>query len=505
MKDVMLRGWTFHLKVTLDRQSQTAVYHQIAQALISEIQRGRLPSGSHLPGTRQLARALQVNRKTIINAYDELVAQGWLETSKAKGTLVACDLSSSIDVQKGRPPATRSYDLEWDRSLYSFAAREAHVIDRRRGSIALDDGVPDTRLFPAESFARAYRSKLTEDGRRGRLTYGDPRGSLRLREAISSMLNVERGLATTSDNICLTRGSQMAIYVTARMLTKRGDAIIVEQLTYPPAREAFRLAGAEILQVRLDEHGPDMDHLEHLCRYHRVRAIYLTPLHQFPTTLSLRQDRRSRLLALATRFGFAIVEDDYDHEFHFERQTLLPLASVDPGNVLYIGSMSKLLAPSLRIGYLVAPETVVERAAKEILLLDRQGDHVIELAAAELINTGVVRRHARKALNIYAKRRLHLAAMLAEDFDDVIQFRVPDGGLAFWLEFPDTGRLDALESRKYEQGLQFLPSRSFSGTKDGPRGIRMGFASLNESEMREALVRVRLALDAGPLYGRQKG
>lgn len=491
----MLRGWTFHLKVKIDREAQTAVYLQIANALISEIQRGRLPAGTVLPGSRELARALEVNRKTIVNAYDELTAQGWLETSGTKGTFVASDLSALPDIPEDRTLTLRGHEPDPQHFRYLITAPEIPMVFHRGGLISLDDGVPDTRLFPADSFARAYRSALTEAARRGRLGYGDPRGSIRLREAMSNMLNVERGLATTPDNICLTRGSQMAIYITARILAKRGDAIVVEELTYPPAREAFRAAGAEILRLRLDEHGPDMDHLEHLCRHHRVRAIYLTPHHQFPTTLSLRPDRRLRLLTLASQFGFAVVEDDYDHEFHFQHQPSLPLASVDPGNVLYIGSMSKLLTPSLRLGYLAAPKEVVDRAAKEILLLDRQGDQATERAAAELIDTGEVRRHARKALGVYAERRHRLAAMLAAKFDGEIEFRVPDGGLAFWLKFSNPRRLDALENRSRDLGLQFLPSRSFSGTEDGPRGIRFGFAALDEIEMREALNRLRIALD----------
>lgn len=491
----MLRDWTLHLKVTIERDARTAVYLQIANALISEIQRGRLPTGSVLPGSRELADVLEVNRKTIVNAYEELIAQGWLMANGTKGTFVSVDLPTRPTAAEWAPlsskrrPSGRQFP-------HLITAPDIPAFSPHTALISLDDGIPDTRLFPAASFARAYRTALMDAGRRGRLSYGDPRGSFRLREAISKMLNLERGLATTQDNICLTRGSQMAIYLTARIMIKRGDAMIVEDLTYPPAREAFLSAGAEIVRLRLDQNGADMDHLEEVCRHHRVRAIYLTPHHQFPTTLALRPDRRMRLLSLARRFGFAVIEDDYDHEFHFQHQPALPLASVDPSNVLYIGSMSKLLAPSLRLGYLAGPEALVERAAAEIMLLDRQGDQATEHAAAELIDAGEVRRHARRALGIYADRRDRLSTMLAAELGGSIRFRVPDGGLAFWLTFQDEGQLDQLEERAQALGLQFLPSRIFSGLTDGPRGIRMGFAALDEIEMREAVHRLRAALDA---------
>ena len=222
-------------------------------------------------------------------------------------------------------------------------------------------------------------TRLAQRIGRGRLGYGDPRGSAELRAAISNMLNIDRGLTTTPDNICLTRGSQMAIYLAARILAGPGDTVVMEELSYPPAREAFRFAGAEVVPVPLDAQGMRVDELEKICRKKRVRAVYVTPHHQFPTTVLMKPDRRMRLLALAAQFGFAIVEDDYDHEFHFAHQPMLPLASADmSGKVVYIGSLSKILSPSLRLGYLVGPKSFIDRAASEIMMIDRQGDPATE-------------------------------------------------------------------------------------------------------------------------------
>lgn len=490
----MLREWTFNLQVRIDRASHVAVYLQIAHALIEEIRRGRLPTGSILPGTRELAVANGWNRKTVIRAYEELVAQGWLVSEGTRGTFVSSMLPEVTRRATPLRTAPVAPPVEGPQFQRLRAGHPLPSIYPAQGLLCLDDGVPDTRLFPVETFARAYRSALSVAARRARLAYGDPRGSPLLREAISRMLNVERGLATTVDNICLTRGSQMAIYLTARVMVAPGDVVVMETLSYPPAREAFRSAGAEVISVRLDENGLDVEHLEQICRRHRVRLVFVTPHHQFPTTVLLPPDRRLRLLALSEQFGFAVVEDDYDHEFHFVHKPLLPLASAAPAKVLYIGSMSKLLAPNLRIGYLAAPPAVVERVAEEVLLLDRQGDQAIEHAVAELIDAGELRRHARKSLRVYAQRREAAAVLLRAQLGEWVDFRAPDGGLAFWLTFGDAGRLDRLEAQAPAIGLRFLPSRGFSALPDGPRGLRFGFASLTPDELGMAVERLRVGI-----------
>ena len=490
----MLREWKLHLKLGLKRgEGASPVYLQIVHGLIAEIRRGRLSSGEVLPGSREMAEELGVNRKTVIVAYDELIAQGWLTSRGTKGTFV----SEKLPESRNRPsrPAADSSKARAEGPQFSRLAAplDVPVIFPQPGIVLIDDGTPDTRLFPVESFARAYRSAMSLAGKVGKLGYADPRGSPMLRTAISRMLNTDRGLATTPERVCLTRGSQMAIYLASRILIRPGDAVVVDDLTYPPAREAFRAAGATILRARVDEAGTDIDSLEKLCRRHRVRIVYLTPHHHFPTTVLLSPVRRLRLLALSSQFGFTVIEDDYDHEFHFQHQPLLPLASFDT-DVLYIGSMSKLLSPSLRLGYISAPQKFIERATQEILLIDRQGDQVTEEAVAELVDSGEVRRHANRALKIYAGRREKLAVMLRAELGGIVDFRMPDGGLAFWLTFETPSHLDRLEANASEFKLSFLPSRSFSGKEDGRRGIRMGFAGLDDQGIRHTVRRIKAAI-----------
>jgi GntR family transcriptional regulator / MocR family aminotransferase len=269
----------------------------------------------------------------------------------------------------------------------------------------------------------------------------------------------------------------------------------MEELSYPPAREAFRLVGANIVPVGLDTQGILVDELEKVCRKKRVRAVYVTPHHQFPTTVLMKPERRLRLLAIAAQFGFAVVEDDYDHEFHFAHRPMLPLASFEvSGHVVYIGSFSKILSPSLRLGYLVGPKEFIDRAAKEVMMIDRQGDPATEGAVSELIDSGELHRHIRKVKKLYAERREFFAALLTSMFADRIDFSLPDGGLAFWVRFKDVD-IDRLAEAAMRQGVAISPASAFATAAEKVDAARLGFASMDMAELKKATQRLRIALD----------
>ncbi|UAL12605.1 PLP-dependent aminotransferase family protein [Caulobacter segnis] len=483
----MARPWNMALGEVIDASKPTPLYLQIVHGLIHEIERGRLTSGAYLPSSRGLATMLGVNRKTVVLAYEDLIAQGWLTSHGTRGTMVSDVLPKSAPARPVRPElAVKSVDAK--APAYAFHAPPVRPLalpsDTRT---RLDEGSPDGRLFPEEVLGRAYRSAIQRAARHNRMLYGDPRGSAALRDGIAAMLRTERGLAVGPENICITRGSQNAIFLAARTLISPGDTVLVESLTYEPAVAAFRACGAKVEAVGLDDQGVDVEDVERRCRDGGVKAIFLTPHHQFPTTVALRPERRLRLLLLARQFNFAIIEDDYDHEFHFESQPLLPIASYAPSYVIYAGSLSKLLLPALRIGYIAAPKAFIDAVAHTVSLTDGMGNALTEDAAAELIESGELRRHARKATQVYAARRLAFAEAVSEAFGDRIRFKTPDGGLAFWLTFPDEGDLDRIEANAPDLGVRLASSRSFATREDAGRGLRIGFASLREDEARKAL------------------
>ncbi|SER33900.1 MocR-like pyridoxine biosynthesis transcription factor PdxR [Sphingobium sp. YR768] len=486
----MAKPWTVLLRASFRDDADLPRYMQIAHGLIHEIERGRLLPGEYLPSSRDLATALAVNRKTIVTAYEELIAQGWLVSGGTRGTMVSTSLPSAESIAPA-PLAAPFGDTE-----YPFLGPPDRPIAIAPGTWRkLDEGVPDGRLFPADPLARAYRKAVEQASRDNGLGYRDPRGLPRLRQEIAEMLRRQRGLMVTADHICITRGSQMGVFLTARVLIRPGDAVLVERLTHEPAVAAFRACGAKIVTVGLDEDGIDVADVERQCRRHRVRAIFVTPHHQFPTTVSMRPERRLRLLELARQFAFAVIEDDYDHEFHFGAQPLLPMASYAPARVIYAGSMSKLLVPALRIGYIAAAPQVIDALAYQISLIDGMGNSVTEDAAAELLATGEVRRHVRKTAQIYAARRDAFARSLEQEMADLVDYRLPDGGLAFWLRFRDIAALDRMEARAPEFGLSFASSHSYAADDSAERGLRIGFASLTEEEAREVLRTLRRCAD----------
>jgi GntR family transcriptional regulator/MocR family aminotransferase len=280
----MLRPWKVSLGDRIDASRPTPLYMQIVHALIHEIQCGRLPPDTFLPSSRELADALGVNRKTVVLAYDDLIAQGWLEPSATRGTRVS-SLLLQPDATARRPP-TRASQLPGT-PAYPFHRPPERPLALPSGPwLKLDEGSPDGRLFPHEILARAYRNSVQRAARDNRLLYQDPRGSPVLRESVAEMLRSNRGLAVTADNICITRGSQNGIYLAVRALARPGDAFVVEALTYEPAVAAFAACGGTVVPVALDRDGIDPDAVERACRRHRVRAIFLTPHHQFPTTSS---------------------------------------------------------------------------------------------------------------------------------------------------------------------------------------------------------------------------
>lgn len=475
----MLRPWD--LKIEIDRAAPLSVQMQIVHAITREIHRGRLRPGTALPGSRELAATLGVNRKTVILAYEELVAQGWLTAEGKRGTFVSPDL-----------PTLRSES--WDIPARQPEPIPTHPPAAPQPAIEFKDGTPDTRLIRFDGLSRAFRHALLSSAWTNRLGYDDPRGAVPLRRCLAAMLSLERGLAVDEEGLCLVRGSQMGIFLAARLLVRPGDAVVMERLTYPPARAAFRSCGAEIHSVDVDQSGMNTEQLERLCRTRRVSAVYVTPHHQYPTAVMMAAERRMNLLRMAEAYDFVIVEDDYDHEFHYAGGPVMPLASLDRAQrVVYVGSLSKVLAPGLRVGYLAANPAFVARCAQEIAMIDRQGDTVTELAVAELMSSGEVKRHICRALKTYGERRRLLADLLHRHLGDHLAFDPPDGGLAFWVHVVGPLGADRLAERARAHGVTLLPGCSFSEGGEPVQAFRMGFGNLNAEEIAAGIDRLRRA------------
>jgi GntR family transcriptional regulator / MocR family aminotransferase len=474
------------------READTAslpAFLAIARTIAEDARSGRLTPGTRLPGSRELATTLGVHRNTVIAAYRELSAEGFLSTEHGRGTFIASSL----------PEVRPRRWLSGDASGPKLAARpcfpfESPTTPSRfqpvpRGTIALYGGVPDTRSLPREALARAYRRALRDDP--GLLDYGDPRGELGLRTALSEMLRASRGLPVSADDVVVTRGSQMALSLIGRALVRPGDVVAVEALGYQPAWRALVQPGARLAPVPVDGEGLVVDALAELCEREPVRAVYVTPHHQYPTTVTMSASRRMALLELARRKRLAIVEDDYDHEFHYEGRPVLPLASADrAGVVLYVGTLSKVLAPGLRAGYLVAPATVRDAVVTLRLDMDRQGDRVGERALAELMEDGELQRHLWRMRRVYQSRRDHCVHELRERLGDWLQISAPPGGMALWAEVDRSLPVAIWLEEASRRGVLFQPGKMFTWGGRDTQHVRLGFGALTERELSTAVGRL---------------
>jgi GntR family transcriptional regulator/MocR family aminotransferase len=483
----------WHLSLTLpgpEDGAEAPLFQRIAWALADEIRRGRLAPGSPLPGSRRLAAELGVHRNTVIAAYAELRAEGWLEASAGSATRVASALAGAL------PPTPRAFaptrlgvpqDAGFD--LPAPAPASAWP-EPPRAPCLLAGGFPDLGQVPTQALARAWRRALTR-APAALLAYGDPRGDERLRAALAEMLATLRGLTITAEDLLVTRGSQMALDLVSRTLFSTGDTVVVESLGYTPAWAAFRAAGATLLPLPVDAAGLRVDLLPDLLAHRRIRAVYVTPHHQYPTTVTLSAARRLHLLNLAATHRFAVIEDDYDHEFHYDGRPVLPLASADShGVVLYLGTLSKVLAPGLRIGFVVAPAALLDRLTEVRTRVDRQGDHITERAIAELLEDGEVQRHARRMRRVYAERRDVLGQALRAHLGDAISFELPSGGMSLWARLDDTLPAEALAAEALKRGVGVYVGRRFAFDDAPVQALRLGFGGLDAPALREAARRL---------------
>lgn len=451
---------------------------RIASAVGEEIRRGRFRA--RIPSSRSLALAFDVDRETVHRALTALVAEGWLEARPREGFFVPSEVPTRL-LQASAPLGMRKTPHF---ALRAFSPSEP---TEERPLLDLSTGVPDVRLAPLADLARAYKAALMTP--RARLGYGDVRGDVRLRRALASMLRDTRALATQEDDVFITHGSQHAIDLVARVLLAPGDRVAIEEPGYRPAWRTLQASGAELVPIPIDARGLSTDALESALRKGPLRAIYVTPHHQYPTMHVMAPERRARLLELARLHRFAILEDDYDHEHHFEGPPIAPLAAQDKhGSVLYIGSLSKLFAPGLRIGFLAAPRALLDAVAALRFVSDRQGDHVLQAALATLIEEGVIEQHLRRVRRHFLARREAMCAGLEALFGARMTLTIPSGGLALWPRIEGTEAWwSTFEKASREAGIRVDLGSAFTLHRTHLAHLRVGFAWLDSNEAKRAL------------------
>ena len=470
--------------ITIDRTIAVPLYIQICNSFIYLIKEGILKPCDALPSTRKLADIITINRNTANLAYEELISQGWAESVDRKGIFINELLPVPKKVQGEIIKAKEN------ESGFIWTNKFANALpapNLQKYTLAIDEGFPDVRLAPIDYLMAEYRSISKRFYGKSFLKYGSPKGCDHLRNAVGKYLSVTRGLSSATENILITKGSQMAIYLAAQLLLEPGDNVAVGNSSYHAADAAFKLCKANLLRIPVDENGMDIDYLEQALQNTIIKAVYVIPHHHCPTTVTMSMEHRQKLLRLAKEYSFAIIEDDYDFEFHYEDLVYLPLASMDHNhNVIYIGSFSKTLAPAIRTGFLIGPAEFINAAAALRKLTDRQGDSLFEEALASLLNNGEIERHFRKTIKIYKERRNIFCNILTTEFNDSITFETPAGGLAVWSVFDKSIDIVKVSEQASKKGLYISNGSYYKNESFNTNSLRMGFASLEVSEMTQA-------------------
>lgn len=492
------------LQLTFNKDGlHSPLYLQLEAEIIQLICKGILKPGQVLPPSRELAQRLQINRKTVVKTYEELHLQGWVEVRDRSGVYVSGNLpdTSERTINQNAKKLTRTAQ-----PAYPLISRLAEISTRTDMEMGMgsnnigvqpprykiDDGFPDPRIAPVEELVREYRSFGKSRLANKFLMYGPEHGSYNLRVELANFLNRTRGMQISEKEILVTKGTQMAIFLTGKILIRPGDSVFVPEPGYHGANQAFKLTGANLTFIPMDKDGMDIDRIEQLCKKKQIpKLIYIIPHHHRPTTVTLCAERRMRLLNLARKYKFALLEDDYDFDYHFSSTPLLPLASLDTGgHIIYVGSFCKSLAPGIRIGFMVAPEEVINEAAAIRKLIDRQGELLLEEAIAELLRNGNIYRHLKKSYKVYQERLENTCQLLQEQLGPYLLFDPPNGGLAIWASYRKgiSSREVSLNAAKL--GLKISDGSNYffqPNTTKPDNFVRIGYCSLDKAEMAAAI------------------
>lgn len=474
--------------IKIDAGAEMPIYLQITHAFIHNIRQGRLRKGLKLPGSREMAELLDINRMTMVAAFDELQAQGWIEMLPRKGTFIRHDLP--VLTPRRIDKAQEAFVMP-ENPLFGFDERKIIPVPGsdfpEPGKLIFNDGFPDIRLAPIEELMRSMRSMSRLSTNKKYLNYGGAQGTMLLRETLAEFLSDTRGLPISARNILITRGAQMGTYIAGSLILAPGDIVVLGEPGYTGATLTFQQLGGKIVTVPVDEDGIDVDAIEKLCQKKKVRMVYVIPHHHNPTTVTLTPERRIRLLELSVKYKFAIIEDDYDYDFHYASRPMMPMASLDRhGTVLYIGTLTKTLAPAIRIGFLIGPERFIAHAVSLRKAMDGQGDSVMENAVASLYKDGTIASHIKKSVKMYKERRDHFCGLLSGALGDQVTFRTPDGGMSVWTKFL---RADLAKAsvKAYAKGLVIRDGRQYDTSAVRHNSVRLGFASLNFKEQEQAV------------------
>lgn len=478
----------------LDPQQGTPLHRQLYDALREAILSGRLVAGTRLPASRRLAAELQIARNTVLDAYDQLIAEGYIESRPGSGTYVSRALPEELlqirAAQTEQPaPATQRHLSKRGALL---AATPVTLWRDRTLAYSFRVGQPDTAQFPFGIWTRILQ-RHWRNATHASLGYGDPAGYGPLRAAIADYLGASRGVRCTADQVIVVSGSQQGLDLATRVLLDPGDQVWHEDPGYIGARGALISAGAQVVPVPIDQEGLAVEVGIERCP--QARLAYITPSHQYPLGVTMSLARRLTLLEWAQRSGAWVLEDDYDGEYRYIGRPLPSLQGLDTEQrTVYLGTLSKTMFPALRLGYIVVPPDLVDAFVAAKALADRHAPTIEQAVLADFIAEGHFARHVRRMRQLYDTRRVTLIDTVQRELAGLVELGVAEAGMHVVGYLPES-----VDDRQVAQGaakhqLDIAPLSAFAQRPLRRGGVLLGYAALDERTIQEGIRRLKTTL-----------
>ncbi len=481
--------------LTLDRSAAKPLHRQIYDAYRCTIAGRNLRPGEKVPSSRDLALQLGISRVPVLNAYSQLLAEGYFESRTGSGTFVSSSMPDQLTscepngyrakIRSGRRPVSRRSSLlppfrlaPWLSGWGAFTV----------GQLAFEH-------FPFQVWAKLI-ARYSRNVRVSALHFTNPMGSHEFREAIAAYLRTSRAVNCDAKQIMVVSGSQQALEISARVLLDAGDAVWIEEPGYRLARHVLTIAGARLVPVPVDHEGMNVAVGVERCR--NARSAYVTPSHQFPLGVTMSASRRLQLLDWAQRYGAWVIEDDYDSEYRYQDLPISSLQGLDrDSRVIYIGTFSKTLFPSLRLGYMVIPADLVGRFVAIRHAMDVYPPHLYQAVLTDFINEGHLSRHIRRTRMVYAERRNALVEALQNEFGSELEVVGADAGMHLVVTTTERLQDRKISERAARENLWLWPLSPCYVDRNPRQGFILGFGSTPATEIPKRVRQLRRLIASG--------
>ncbi|MFJ7917806.1 MULTISPECIES: PLP-dependent aminotransferase family protein [unclassified Lysinibacillus] len=470
-----------------DRKAKKAIYKQLAEYIEKGIADGTFPPDKPLPSERYLASALLLNRSTVVHAYDELESMGLIERTRGSGTTISKDIWG---ITKKRIPS-------WNRYIEAGSFLPSQPVTQKIRKEAVEHKLINLASgeLSEELFPKRFLSEITSTRSfTGSLGYDHPQGNEILRTTIAKHVKKSRGIETNPSSILITSGAQQALHLIVQCLLKPGDAIAIEDPSYNYNLPIFRSVGIQIHYLPVDKDGINPEDLQSLYKKHRIKMIFLNPYFQNPTGSLLNKKKKEAILDISSKLGIPVVEDDPYSLTAFSGEKISTLKSMDRnGNVLYISSLSKIVASGLRIGWIIGPTSVIERLSDAKQQIDFGHSSYTQWIANDFLESENFHIHIKRLIKELEKRRDKIIKSLDTYLKDQVEYSIPQGGIHIWCKILKNYNETQLLEESIKRGVIFVPGSTL-GSKVG--FVRFTFAKEDEDSIDEGIKRFAEALNS---------